>query len=481
MIANIIFNLNKKMLLRSRLLICLFGFLSPLAYANSIDGAALSLYWGTPFVLILLSIALLPIVLSKLWHHHYGKIIFILTLIFIGMFGWQFGCSSLTHLLCDVLIKEYIPFILILFALFTISGGILIDGNLQGTPKNNTILILIGTLLASIMGTTGAAMLMIRPLIRANQQRKHRAHIIIFFIFLVANIGGGLTPLGDPPLFIGFLNGVDFFWTIKQMVLPVCINTMLLLIVFYTIDRYYYRKDEPSLVPNLAHNLKITINGKFNIILLIAIIATILITGLWQSTITINILTTQVALHNLIRDAILIVIILLSLVTTTKTVRQDNQFSWQPIIEVAKLFIGIFITITPVIAILKAGKMGSLSGLISLVTHDDGSPINTMYFWLTGLLSGFLDNAPTYLVFFNLASGKADLLMNTLPTTLLAISMGSVFMGALTYIGNAPNLMIKSIANQSAIQMPSFFGYMVWSISLLIPLFWIDSMLFFNL
>lgn len=469
------------MSLKSSVLICYLCLLSPIVYADGLDGSRLSLNWIIPFGAILLSIALMPILFKSLWHHHYGKIIFGWTLVFIALFNWQFGLSSTMQLVCHAILTEYIPFMILLLALFTISGGILIESNIKGTPINNTLLLLVGTLLASIMGTTGSAMLMIRPLIRANEQRQYRVHIIIFFIFLVANIGGGLTPLGDPPLFIGFLKGVDFIWTLQQMGLPVLLNTTLLLTSFYIIDRYYYRKELQPYLNNNSESLVLNIEGKYNFILLILVILTVLMTAIWETNISIEFLYTTISLSNLIRDLSLIILIILSLSITTKSLRIRNQFHWHPMIEVAKLFIGIFITITPVIAILKAGNEGELSDMISVVTNSSGEPINNMYFWLSGLLSGFLDNAPTYLVFFNLASGDANILMSNFPTTLLAISMGSVFMGALTYIGNAPNIMVKSIANQSNINMPSFFGYMRWSISLLIPLFIIDSLVFIRL
>ena len=265
------------------------------------------------------------------------------------------------------------------------------------------------------------------------------------------------------------------------MGLPVLLNTTLLLTSFYIIDRYYYRKEPQPYLNNNSESLVLNIEGKYNFILLILVILTVLMTAIWETNISIEFLYTTISLSNLIRDLSLIILIILSLSITTKSLRIRNQFHWHPMIEVAKLFIGIFITITPVIAILKAGNEGELSDMISVVTNSSGEPINNMYFWLSGLLSGFLDNAPTYLVFFNLASGDANILMSNLPTTLLAISMGSVFMGALTYIGNAPNIMVKSIANQSNINMPSFFGYMRWSISLLIPLFIIDSLVFIRL
>lgn len=463
--------------------LCLFLFMPCISYAAEFSGEHLSLWWGVPFVGILLSIALFPLFMARLWHHHYGKIIAIWTSLFIIAALMTFGFELTVQITAHAILEEYIPFILLLLALFTVSGGILIKSDVQSTPKLNVCLLALGTLLASIMGTTGAAMLMIRPLIRANRNRQHRVHIIVFFIFLVANIGGGLTPLGDPPLFIGFLKGVDFFWTVKHMLLPVILTSVLLLIIFYFIDKHYY-----SLQPKIASSesssnteSSLKIYGLKNIVLLLAIVGSVLLSGIWQSDQSITLLGSHITLPNLVRDGLFIAITLISLVITPKQVRAGNEFNWEPILEVSKLFIGIFITIAPVLAILRASHDGALAPVVSLVTDKQGLPINTMYFWLSGVLSGFLDNAPTYLVFFNLASGDPLILMTTLEKTLLAISMGSVFMGALTYIGNAPNFMVKSIASQNKIAMPSFFGYMKWSIGILIPIFVINSALFFML
>lgn len=450
------------------------------SYASEFNGQALSLLWVIPFVGILLSIALCPLFLARLWHYHYGKVVAVWTLLFLGFALVSFGLTTTIELTVHAIVQEYIPFILLLLALFTVSGGILIKSDKISTPKSNVILLTIGVVLASIMGTTGAAMLMIRPLLRANRQRQYAVHTVIFFIFLVANIGGGLTPLGDPPLFIGFLKGVDFFWTVKHMLLPVVFTSGLLLIIYYFIDHYYYVK-QYGVNSNPISAKPVKLYGLNNLVLLLAIIASVILSGVWHSSISFTILGSQIALQNLVRDGLFIAITIISIMITPKQVRAGNEFNWEPIKEVAKLFIGIFITIVPVLAILRAGNDGALASVISLVTNDQGAPINSMYFWLSGLLSGFLDNAPTYLVFFNLASGNASSLMTTFESTLLAMSMGSVFMGALSYIGNAPNFMVKSIADQNKINMPSFFGYMKWSIGILIPVFIIDYLVFFVL
>lgn len=463
-----------------KILCLLSGLMIPAAsFAADIDGSTLSLGWGIPFVGILLSIALCPLIIPTIWHHHFGKITALWSALFLIPFAITFGMDTSIGLVAHAILAEYIPFIILLFALFTVSGGILVKGNLHGSPKLNTALLAIGAVLASLMGTTGAAMLLIRPLIRANDNRKHRVHVIIFFIFLVANIGGGLTPLGDPPLFIGFLKGVDFFWTAKHMLLPVLISSLVLLTLFYLVDSHYYKREDEIEAHDPTPDSKLRLFGKFNFILLLAVVGSVLLSGFWKSGIEFNVLGVHMELQNITRDILLLVIAALSMMLTAKQVRSANQFSWEPILEVGKLFAGIFITIGPVLAILRAGQDGHMAGLVAMVSDSEGAPINAMYFWLSGALSGFLDNAPTYLVFFNLAAGDAATLMGPLQQTLLAISMGSVFMGALTYIGNAPNFMVKSIATQSGIAMPSFFGYMKWSFGILIPLFLILTVIFF--
>ena len=453
------------------------------ANASGFNAAELSLVWGLPFALILLSIATGPLLFAHTWHHHFGKITAGWTLLFLIPFTLVFGFSESVHLIAHAMVGEYIPFILLLLALYTISGGILVWGNLHGSPKLNTALLAIGTLLAPIMGTTGAAMLMIRPLLKANDNRKHNVHVVIFFIFLVANIGGGLTPLGDPPLFLGFLKGVDFLWTVEHMLAPVLISTVVLLTIFYIIDSRYFAKEgellprDPS--PDSEEGIKLF--GKWNFVLLLCVIGAVLLSGMWKPQHPgFDILGTNYPLPNLVRDAILLVLTVVSLVITPKPVRAGNEFNFDPIAEVAKLFAGIFITISPVLAMLQAGEKGAFAGIISLVHDSAGQPINTMYFWMSGMLSAFLDNAPTYLVFFNMAGGDPhELMRGDLFHTLLAVSMGSVFMGALSYIGNAPNFMVKAIAEQRKVPMPSFFGYMAWSFGILIPLFLLHTLIFF--
>ena len=447
-----------------------------------LDGSIenMGIVWVIPFAGILLSIAIFPLVLPDFWHHNFGKVSLFWATLLIVPFLIKEGISVTLYELLHVGLLEYVPFIILLLALFTISGGVRLTGALVGTPIVNLIIIAIGTLLASWMGTTGAAMLLIRPLINANKHRKNKVHIIVFFIFLVANIGGSLTPLGDPPLFLGFLKGVSFFWTTSAMLLPMIIMVVALLIIFYFFDSYYVKKENIK-IDTSGEKVKLGIEGVFNLGLILGVIGAVLISGFWKPHISFEIYHgVHLELQNITRDILLLGLAYASWTYTPQQIRIDNEYTWFPIVEVAKLFAGIFITIIPAIAILKAGTNGALAFIISSVSNDSG-PINMMYFWYTGILSSFLDNAPTYLVFFNTAGGDPLVLMGELKNTLLAISAGAVFMGANTYIGNAPNFMVKSISESSGIEMPSFFGYFFkWAIPILMPLFIIVSWLFFG-
>nr|WP_253947405.1 sodium:proton antiporter [Paraburkholderia xenovorans] len=453
-----------------------------LASAATLDGAAMSALWGLPFAAMLLSIAVFPLIAPVFWHHHFGKIAAAWALVFLVPFALSFGTGVAFGTLVHALLEEYIPFIVLLTALYTVAGGICVRGNLHGTPRLNTGILALGTLLASIMGTTGAAMLLIRPLLRANDNRKHVVHVVVFFIFLVANAGGSLSPLGDPPLFLGFLQGVSFFWTTTHLALPMLFVCGVLLIGFHALDSYYFhrREEERSrfLDPTPDSPL-LGIDGKINFVLLAAVVALVLLSGLWKPGVEFDVFGTHVALQNAVRDGALIGVTLLSLALTPRAARAGNDFNWAPIEEVAKLFAGIFVTIAPVITILRAGEAGAFAGIVHLVNDASGRPHDLMYFWTTGLLSSFLDNAPTYLVFFNLAGGDAQALMTTGATTLAAISAGAVFMGANTYIGNAPNFMVKAIAESRGVRMPGFFAYLGWSAAVLLPLFLVTGWLFF--
>ena len=436
-------------------------------FLNAADksGYYFNIYYVIPFVGLLLSIAVFPLINEHFWHKNFGKISTFWALLFSVPFIINAGLVKSMHYFAHAIFLEYIPFIVLLFALFTISGGILINGDFVGTPKFNFILLLIGTSLASWMGTTGAAMLLIRPLIRANMWRKAKTHVIIFFIFLVANIGGSLTPLGDPPLFIGFLKGVDFFWTTKYMLMPMIFVSIFVLTVFYFIDSYFYKKEsvtKPSQGP-----VSFSIDGKFNFILLLFVIISVILSGVYKNSLGyISIFDNEVRISFLIRDITLFILAIISYKITSIDLRNKNGFTWFPIQEVSKLFAGIFITVIPALSLLSKNQ------------ESFSSFTGNMYFWITGILSAFLDNAPTYLVFFTSTGLTPDKLMDGV-TLLLAISSGAVFMGAMTYIGNAPNFMVRAIAEENNIKMPGFFGYMLWSFVVLVPIFILYTYIWF--
>jgi Na+/H+ antiporter NhaD/arsenite permease-like protein len=381
-----------------------------------------------------------------------------------------------------IVLADYVPFIILLWSLYTVSGGILLRGTLRGTPVVNVVILIIGTVLASWMGTTGAAMLLIRPLLRANSYRKNRTFMVVFFIFLVANVGGSLTPLGDPPLFLGFLHGVSFFWTFK--ILPHMLAVaIILLVIYFFLDTYYYRKEGASAPAEDGVKQPLKLEGMHNFIFLAGIVGSVLMSGMvdWGE---LNTFGVHRAVQDWVRDGLLITMGILSLVTTSVSLREDNDFTWFPIIEVAYLFIGIFITMIPCLLILKAGSQGALAFLVNGVTQ----PLH--YFWVTGGLSAFLDNAPTYLTFFNTALGSfyaglpeaeaVPLLMTENAIYLKAISAGAVFFGACSYIGNAPNFMVRSISEEAGTPMPSFFGYILkYSVIYLIPTYVVVTLVFF--
>jgi Na+/H+ antiporter NhaD/arsenite permease-like protein len=448
------------------------------AQAAPFIGEILPVWSVIPFAGMLLSIALFPLFAPRFWHHHYPKVTafwgIILAVPLIAAYrGLGVGALLHTYLL------EYIPFIILLSALFTVAGGIHLRGALVGSPKLNTLLLAVGTVVASWMGTTGAAMILIRTVLRANKWRRHKTHVIVFFIFLVANVGGTLTPLGDPPLFLGFLLGVPFFWTMK--LLPhMLLVAVPLLAIFFVMDSYYYRKEEK---PKATGKVPLRIDGSHNFVFLAGILGAVLASGMWHPG-SVTILGVHEEIQNLARDAALILIAIASMVTTKKETHAANEFTWGPIREVAILFAGIFTTIVPAIMILKAGEKGQLG----VVMNTLQTPAH--YFWITGSLSSFLDNAPSYLTFFSSILGKfysslpyhegVHLMIADKTAYLEGISAGAVFFGANTYIGNAPNFMVKSIAEEAGVRMPSFFGYMFkYSIPILLPLFFLVTLVFF--
>jgi Na+/H+ antiporter NhaD/arsenite permease-like protein len=446
--------------------------------AQSFDGSTLGFAWALPFIGILLSIALFPLLAPHVWEHHQAKISLGWGLLVAVPMALAVGSVPAAGVIAHTALLEYVPFILLLLALFTTAGGILIAGNIHGSPAMNTLLLAIGAFLASFIGTTGASMVMIRPVIRANDNRKHNTHVFVFFIFLVSNIGGALTPLGDPPLFLGFLKGVDFFWTTTHIAAETLFAGGIVLAVFFALDSWIYRRE--GVVADPTPDKRVRLRGLVNVALIGVIIAAILMSASWKPGVAFTLLGVEVEWQNLVRDTVFVVVALLSLQLTKAEYREANGFSWGPIKEVAILFAGIFTTMIPVLAMLRAGPEGAFAPLVALVTHPDGSANNVAYFWLSGALSSFLDNAPTYLVFFETAGGDAQHLMTQGALTLAAISCGAVFMGANSYIGNAPNFMVYAIALGAGVRMPSFFGYMLWSGAVLIPTFILTTLVFFR-
>jgi len=444
-------------------------------------GAELPIWTVIPFIGILLSIAVFPLVAPHFWHEHFPKISAAWAIVFAVPFIIVYKGLAFYEI-AHIYLLDYIPFIILLWGLFTVSGGIYVQGNLKGKPIINTAMIGIGTIFASWIGTTGAAMVMIRPLLTANEGRKHKVHTVVFFIFLVANIGGSLTPVGDPPLFLGFLHNVPFFWTLT--LLPeFAFVAVILLALYFMMDTYFFRKENPDLYrEDEDEHVPIRILGFHNFLFLLGIVGAVIMSGIWKPG-DVTIFGVHVGIQSLTRDAIIIAMGLLSLYTTREEIHKKNEFGWFPIKEVAYLFAGIFMTIIPALAILKAGDRGAFAFIMEAMR----SPAH--YFWITGSLSGFLDNAPTYLTFFNTALGNfyagipepvaVPRLIAEHEIYLVAISIGAVFFGALTYIGNAPNFMVKSIAEERGVNMPSFFGYMIkYSIAILLPIFALVTIIF---
>jgi len=443
-------------------------------------GAVLPAWSAIPFLGILLSIALFPLAAPHLWHHHYPKVALAWGALLIVPFVWVYGRVAV-HEILHVAIADYLPFIILLSALFTIGGGIYVRGALRGTPWVNAGILLAGTLLASWIGTTGAAMLLIRPLLRANAERKRRAHTMVFFIFLVANIGGALTPLGDPPLFLGFLRGVPFFWTLSLWNETLLVAG-LVLAVYVAWDSWVWRKERPEVKRKEHGTERLRIEGGLNFVFLAGVLAAVIVSGVWHPG-EVSVLGVHQGIQNLLRDGFLVALLFASWWTTPKALRRANEFTWGPIQEVAILFAAIFATIIPALAILKAGEHGALAGLI----HSVRTP--AQFFWATGILSSFLDNAPTYLTFLSTALGRLHPEMAERQAVLQliaehgayvkAVATGAVFMGANTYLGNAPNFMVKAMAEEAGVEMPSFLGFMRYSLLVLVPIFLLVTWIFF--
>lgn len=453
------------------------------AEISALEVPHFSLLWALPFAGILTSIAILPLLAPHFWHAHFGKVSLFWALALLLPLILVHGFPVTMALTLHSLLLEFLPFIVVMFALYTVAGGIYLSGNLHGSPWLNTALLAVGGALANCIGTTGASMVLIRPLLRANDHRRNNVHVFIFFIFIVSNIGGALTPIGNPPIFLGFLGGVPFFWTALHIAKETLFCLALLLAAFFALDWLYFYKERHA----PGHHRKdptpdappLRLYGGINLLLMLAIIGTMLVCSLIDLG-SVAVGGIHLQLQNLLRDVLLVCIGFISLRLTSRATRAANEFSWAPVWEVAKLFSVIFITLAPLLEILKAGAAGALAPLLAFVTGPDGAPNPAMYFWISGILSAVLDSAPSYLAFFHAAGGNAAQLTGPLAHTLAAISCGTVFLGAMTYIGNAPNFMVRSIAAHHGIKMPSFFGYIAWACLFLLPIFALVSWLFFS-
>ena len=443
------------------------------------NGELLNFYWGLPFLGVLFSLSLGPSIAPKFWHEHSGKVLGVWSLSLVIGLGSAFGFLEVLHRLRETLLGNYFPFIIFLGTLYILSGGLWIRAKFEGCPFKNTCLLGFGTLLASLIGTTGALVLLIRPLLQANKRRISRTHLVVFLIILVGNIGGALTPLGDPPLFLGYLEGVDFFWVSKNLGGPFLMMAVPILVLFYITDRFYWKKERSLHHPHIKEKMTFEVTGKLNFFLLLGVVCLLLGSRMWKDMGTLDMFRESIPLSSLLRDGGFLVLAILSWVGTPKTCRAHNGFSWGPLQDVTKVFFNIFITLIPVLLILEAKEKGSFHFLVQFLETGGGTSPAVAYFWLTGFFSAFLDNAPTYLVFFKAAGADAKMLMTEGSKNLIAISCGAVFMGALTYIGNAPNFMAKDIAEEIGIKMPSFFKYMAWVSVILLPL--LGGVMFFFL
>ena len=424
--------------------------------------------WALPFAGLILTIAVAPLMLRHHWERHYAIIAVGWVLIFVVADTIAFGAAAAAARIVAVALLEYLPFILLVGTLHVVTGGIHVHGTPRGTPAINTALLAVGTALASIIGTPGAGLLLVRPLLRANRHRRHTRHVFVFFIFLVCNVGGALSPLGDPPLLLGYLRGVPFFWPTTHLALPTLTLAAGLLAIFYGLDRYLREREGGPQTAPLAGRGPLGIEGRTNVALLGAAGVAILLRAFWHTDAAVAVMGTRWGAADIAADALLAAAALLSLALTPAAIRRANEFAWAPVVEVAVLFGAIFITVIPVTAIMAAGASGPAAPLIERMVID-GRPDNALFYHVTGVLSAFVDNAPTYLVFFGLAGGDPARLAGPLSGTLAAISAGACYFGGLSYIGNAPNLLVKTIVESNGIRMPGFFGYIAWAAVCLLP------------
>ncbi len=435
--------------------------------------SAPSLEWGFPFLGLLASMAVFPIVAPRFWHRRMGSVAFAWSAVLLAQEAVVVGVGPAAAAAWHAILIDYLPFVTLLLALYTAGGGVLLRGGPAGTPHGNTAMLALGMVMGAVMGTTGAAMVLIHPLLHANAHRRRKVHLVLFLIVLVANASGAITPLGNPPLYIGLLHGVPFFWPARHLIAPLLVVTLSLLAVFYLIDRRLAAAEPPPPEPQ-----RFRVRGWWNIGLILLVILVVLAQGAVQPG-RLVLLGQAVGAGQLVGILVLVAVTLVSVRITPRAIRQANDFTWHPMAEVAMLFAAIFVTIAPVVDMLRAGLDGPLAPLLQLTRDGGGRPLPLAYFWLTGILSAFLDNAPTYLVFFELAGIRPASLGGPESTILTAISAGAVFFGGLTYIGNAPNMMLRAIASHRGVRMPGFFGFMLLASAVLLPVLALVSLLFF--
>jgi Na+/H+ antiporter NhaD/arsenite permease-like protein len=425
--------------------------------------------WAVPFAGLLLSVALFPVAAPRFWQRRMAAVAFGWIVVLLVQEAVMTGPRITAAAAWRAVLDEYLPFVTLLLGLYTAGGGILLRGGLRGTPAGNTVLLAVATLLGAVMGTIGASMVLIHPLLRANAHRRRKVHLVVFFTVLAGNAGGALSPLG-PPLYIGFLEGVPFFWPLLHLGLPCLLLAALELGAFCLLDQWLARSEPP---PAAAGKLRL--RGGINVALVLVVAASVVVQGLMDFG-QVALLGQPIELTRLAGILLCLAVTALSLAVTPLAVRQGNDFSWHPMAEVSVLFAAIFITIQPVIDMLHAGLGGPLAPLLRLANDATGQPIPLAFFWLAGLLSAFLDNAPTYLVFFQLAGDDPAARHGV---ALQALSAGAVFFGGLTYIGNAPNLMLRAIAAHRGVRMPGFFTFTGYATLALLPVFILMSLLFF--
>jgi len=440
----------------------------------------MGLFWAVPFVGLLLTVAFGQASFTAGWERHYGKLILAWSAVTVAALTLAYGGSATAVAMAEMTLLDYLPFVVTILAFYVIAGGIHIRTRMSGHPAENTLLLALGTLAGTLMGTPGATLLFLPLVLTANRWRRHVAHTMVFLVFLVANLGGGVTPLG-PPLLLGYLMGVDALWTVEHLLPPAALAIALLLALYFALDAWWFypAEDQAARATHRREHDTLAIQGGFNLVLLYLAVATVAVTGAWSLAATVDLGPVHLPVPALVRLAVLVALAEISLRRTPAEIRRANRFGWAPMVEVAILFAGIFITMLPVLAILRTGLHGALAPLIRAVTTADGHPIDGAYFLVTGLLSAFLDNAPSFLVFFNVAGGDPVMLMGPSATTLTAISAGAAFFGGATYIGNAPNFMVRSIARERGIAMPGFFAFMLAAALLLMPVLGVVGWVFF--